>query len=103
MLRSRYTPNELRQIKQDNANRLPPATACLGMYEYELKRAAEQESLFNSALVQTAKVAKEVEKQQPRLDSLERAVKACASHHDNERGVSLSAGMHVTSHSLAFL
>jgi hypothetical protein len=30
-----------------------------------------------------------------RTDSLERVLKACASHHDNERPISLAGGKHV--------
>lgn len=72
------------------------------MFEYEMRRAAENESLFNNAMTQAAKAAREVSSQQSRIDSLATTVKACASHHNNERTVSISGSTHmIFSHSLA--
>ena len=90
-----YGSAELKDIGARSADRLPPASAALGMFEYELHRAAHDESLFNNAMIQAAKTAKEASKQQSRLDSLEDKVKACASHHNNERTVSISGSMHM--------
>ena len=62
---------------------------------YELQRGAEQERLFHHAMFDLSELRKTSATQAARADSLERAVKACASHHDNERPVSLASGKHV--------
>ena len=95
MSRTRYSSSELRAIDDRNPSRLPPATAVHGMAMYELKRGAEQERLFHSAIIELSELKHTSAAQAARTDSLERAVKACASHHDNERPVSLAVGKHV--------
>jgi hypothetical protein len=90
-----YSSSELKHIGARNSRRLPPASAALGMYEYELHRAAEDESLFDNAMIQAAKTAKEVSKQQSRLSTLVDTVNACASHHNNERTVSIPGSTHM--------
>jgi hypothetical protein len=92
---TRYSSTELRAIGARSTKRLPPASAALGMFEYELHRAAEDESLFDNAMIQAAKTAKEVSKQQSRLSSLTDTVTACASHHNNEHTVSIPGSMHM--------
>jgi len=92
---SRYSPSELIAIKDRNANRLPPATAVHGMAMYELHRGAEQERLFHASMFDLSQLKKTSAAQAARTDSLERAVKACASHHDNERPISHAGGKHV--------
>lgn len=92
---ARYSSQELRDIGTRNADRLAPASAVLGMYEYELRRVAEDETLFNNAMIQAAKAAKEISGQQSRLNALENTVKACASHHDNKHTVSISGSTHM--------
>ena len=62
---------------------------------YELNRDAEQERLFHSAMFDLSELKHTSAAHAARTDSLERAVKACASHHDNERPVSLAGGKHV--------
>lgn len=100
----RYTTEELRDIGTRNADRLAPASAILGMYEYELRRAAEDEALFNNAMIQATKAAKEISGQQSRLNALEKTVKACAGHHDNKHTVSIPGSTHMLfAHSLADL
>lgn len=90
-----YGSAELKDIGARSADRLPPASAALGMFEYELHRAVEDESLFDNAMIRAAKTAKQVINQQFRLSSLADTVKACASHHNNERTVSISGSMHM--------
>jgi hypothetical protein len=92
---TRYSSTELRDIGTRNAHRMPPASTALGMFEYELHRAAEDESLFDNAMIQAAKTAKKVSKQQSRLSSLTDTVTACASHHNNEHTVSIPGSMHM--------
>jgi hypothetical protein len=99
---TRYSSAELKAIGTRNAHRLPPASAALGMFEYELHRAVEDESLFENAMIQAAKTAKEVSIQQSRLSSLVDTVKTCASHHNNERTVSIARSTHmILTHMLA--
>jgi hypothetical protein len=62
---------------------------------YELERGAEQERLFHHAMFDISQLKRTSTAQAARTDSLERAVKACASHHDNERPISLAGGKHV--------
>ena len=92
---ARYSSSELRAIDDRNPSRLPPATAVHGMAMYELNRGAEQERLFHSAMFDLSELKRTSAAQADRTDSLERAVKACASHHDNERPISLAGGKHV--------
>ena len=92
---TRYSSAELKDIGARNACRMPPASVALGMFEYELHRAAEDESLFDNAMIQAAKTAKEVSTQQSRLSSLADIVKACASHHNNEHTVSITGSTHM--------
>lgn len=95
---SRYSSSELHQISQRNANKLPPATAVHGMAMYELKRAEEQERLFHATMFNVDQLRQTTAAQVSRTDSLERVVKACASHHDNERTISFTGGRHVKAH-----
>jgi hypothetical protein len=90
-----YSSSELRDIGTRNSSRLPPASAIVGMYEYELRRNAEPEKLFDDTVIQAAKAAKEVYNQQFRLCSLEDAIKSCVSHHKNEHTVSISGSTHM--------
>lgn len=95
MAQAQYSSSELRAIKDRNINRLPPASAIHGMAMYELQRAEEQERLFHSSMFDISELKKTSASQAARTASLERAVKACASHHDNERPISLAGGKHV--------
>lgn len=95
MLQSRYSSDELHHINDLNKNRLPPATAVYNMAMYELERGAENERLFQSAMFDLAELRGSTATQQSRTDSLERTVKACSRHHDNERAISLTGGKHV--------
>jgi O-methyltransferase involved in polyketide biosynthesis len=92
---ARYSSPELIAIRDLTSNRLPPATAVHGMAMYELQRGAEQERLFHSTMFDLSELKHMSAAQAARTDSLERAVKACASHHDNDGPVSLAAGKHV--------
>jgi hypothetical protein len=92
---TRYSSSELKDIGARNVRRMPPASTALGMYEYELHRAAEDESLFDNAMIQAAKTAKEVSKQQSRLSTLVDTINACASHHKNEHTVSIPGSTHM--------
>jgi hypothetical protein len=65
------------------------------MAMYELKRDAEHERLFHHAMFDISQLKQTSAAQAARTSSLERAMKACASHHDNERPVSLAGGKHV--------
>jgi hypothetical protein len=89
---TKYSSSELRDIGARNVSR--PSTA-LGMYEYELHRAAEHESLFDNAMIQAAKTTKEVSEQHSRLSSLVDTINACATHHKNEHTVSIPGSTHV--------
>ena len=62
---------------------------------YELQRDKEQERLFHSAIFDISESKCTSTAQADRTESLERAVKACASHHDNERPISLAGGKHI--------
>jgi hypothetical protein len=73
------------------------------MAMYELQRGEEQERLFHSAIFDISELKRTSTAQADRTDSLERAVKACASHHDNERPVSLAGGKHVNTTTQAVL
>lgn len=95
MALSRYSSSELRDINDLNKNRLPPATAVYNMAMYELDRGAENERLFQSAMFDLAELRGSTATQQSRTDSLERTIKACEKHHNNERTVSLTGGKHV--------
>lgn len=90
-----YSSQELKGINDRNPSHLPPASAVHGMAMYELHRGAEQERLFHHAMFDLSELRKTSAVQLARTDSLERAAKACASHHDNERPVSLAGGKHV--------
>ena len=97
-----YSSAELRHIGTRIANRLPPASTSLAMFEYEMRCAAENESLFDNAMTQAAKAARLISNQQSRIDSLEHVVKACATHHTNEHTVSIPGSTHMLfTHSLA--
>jgi len=91
-MHSRYSSAALRAINDRNKSRLPPATAVHGMALYELNRAAEQERLFHDTIFAFSELKQASAAQHSRLDSIERSVKACASHHDNERPISLAGG-----------
>jgi hypothetical protein len=95
MSQAQYSSEELRAIDKRNPSRLPPATAVHGMAMYELQRGAEQERLFHASMFDLAQLKQTSAAQAARTESLERAVKACVSHHDNERTVSLAGGKHV--------
>lgn len=95
MSQGRFSSSELKAINDRNMNRLPPASAIHGMAMYELHRAEEQERLFHSSMFDISELKKTSAAQAARTESLERSVKACASHHDNERPISLAGGKHV--------
>lgn len=95
MSQSRYSSDELHRINDLNKNRLPPATVVYNLAMYELDRGAENERLFHSAMFDLAELRGSTATQQSRTDSLERTVKACSRHHDNERAISLTGGKHV--------
>jgi cell division septum initiation protein DivIVA len=95
---SRYSSSELHNIKARNIHRLPPATAVHGMALYESHRDAEQERLFHDAMFDLSNLKQTKAAQHARLSSLEASVKACASHHDSDRPISLGCGKHVTDH-----
>jgi hypothetical protein len=96
-----YSSAELKDINAQNSKRLPPANAVHGMAVYELKRDAEEERLFHSVLFDLDQLKQTKATQQARTESLEQTVKACASHHDNERPVSLASGKHVMNHQVS--
>ena len=95
MSQAQYSSAELRAIDQRNPSRLPPATVVHGMAMYELQRGAEQERLFHASMFSLAQLKQTSVAQAARTESLERAVKACASHHVSERPISLAGGKHV--------
>lgn len=95
MAQSRYSSSELHEINGRNKNRLPPATAVYKMAMYELDRGAENERLFQSAMFDLAELRGATATQQSRTDSLERTIKTCVRHHNNERAISLTGGKHV--------
>ena len=90
-----YSSAELKDIGAQSSKRLLPATTALAMFEYEMRRAAESESLFHGAVIQAAKAAKEVDDQQSRIESLENTIKHCANHHNNEHTVSVPGSTHM--------
>lgn len=95
MSQGRYSSSELKAINDRNPSRLPPATAVHGMAMYELHRDAGQKRLFDASMFDLAQLKKTSAAQAARTESLERALKACVSHHDNERPVSLAGGKNV--------
>jgi hypothetical protein len=98
MTPSRYSSEALRDINKRTANKLPPATAVHGMAMYELQRDGEQERLFHAAMFDVSQLRQTSTAQQSKIDCLERAVKTCVGHHDNDRSASLAGGKHVKAH-----
>lgn len=91
-MESIYSPEKLKEIGEQNINRLPPATSVAGMLEYELQRDAEHERLFHAAMFNVTNVTNEAAAQQERLKALERTIKTCVAHH--KRNLSFAAGQY---------
>ncbi|KAM0722298.1 hypothetical protein Q7P37_001739 [Cladosporium fusiforme] len=84
-----YSPEKLKEIGEQNLNRLPPATSVAAMLKYELERDAENERLFHAAMFDVGAVKDEAAVQKARLKELERTIKTLVNNH--KRNLSFAA------------